>query len=98
MYLLRRQIVFQTYGRWSGWNMKWTLMICIYLDDKLSSKLMEDDQDEMIYLYDKLSSKLMEDDLIAYMYLLIRQIIFQTYGRWSGWNGWYLSRLWYVFT
>ena len=44
-------------------------MICIYLDDKLSSKLMEDDQDEM-------------DD---------------TY-RWSGWNGWYLSRLWYVFT
>ena len=47
-------------------------MICIYLDDKLSSKLMEDDQDEMdlifkslmicIYLYDKFSSKLMEDD------------------------------------
>ena len=77
MYLLIRQIVFQTYGRWSGWNgrylsrlwyvftyttnylpnlwkmirMKWmifkSLMICIYLDDKLSSKLMEDDQDEM---------------------------------------------------
>ena len=45
-------------------------MICIYLDDKLSSKLMEDDQDEMtifsrlwyVYLDDKLSSKLMEDD------------------------------------
>ena len=49
-------------------------MICIYLDDKLSSKLMEDDQDDemaydifkslmiCIYLDDKLSSKLMEDD------------------------------------
>ena len=51
MYLLRRQIIFQTYGRWSGWNDEWmifkSLMICIYLDDKLSSKLMEDDQDEM---------------------------------------------------
>ena len=57
-------------------------MICIYLDDKLSSKLMEDDQDEMVIFK------------VAYdMYLLIRQIIFQTYGRWSGWNGWYLSRL-----
>ena len=45
MYLLRRQIVFQTYGRWSGWNGIFkSLMI---LDDKLSSKLMEDDQDEM---------------------------------------------------
>ena len=35
------------------------------------------------------------------MYLLRRQIVFQTYGRWSGWNKslmtWYLSRLWYAY-
>ena len=80
-------------------------MICIYLDDKLSSKLMEDDQDEMddngyVFKTTNYLPNLWKMIMIylSMIYLLRRQIVFQTYGRWSGWNGWYLSRLWYVFT